>query len=129
MTRSHLLLFGLLAAAAAWLSHFSTYQVDDAFIVYRYARNLATGAGFVFNPGEQVEGVTCFLWTVLLAGVHGSGLPLPAVTPLLTLAAGLGTMLVAARASADLAGRSKIATPDLLAPALLGCLPGFAYWS
>jgi hypothetical protein len=40
---------------------------DDAFISFRYARNLAEGAGLVWNPGERVEGYTNFLWTVLLA--------------------------------------------------------------
>lgn len=40
---------------------------DDAFISYRYARNLARGAGLVMNPGERVEGFTNFLWTVAIA--------------------------------------------------------------
>ncbi|MBK7877340.1 MAG: hypothetical protein IPJ77_16645 [Planctomycetes bacterium] len=33
---------------------------DDAFITYRYAKNLAEGAGMVFNPGAAWEPV---LWT------------------------------------------------------------------
>jgi hypothetical protein len=41
--------------------------VDDSFIGYRYARNLANGLGLVFNRGERVEGYTNFLWVVLLA--------------------------------------------------------------
>lgn len=41
---------------------------DDAFITFRYARNWATGAGPVFNPGaEAVEGYTSFLHVALLA--------------------------------------------------------------
>ncbi|RMG96794.1 MAG: hypothetical protein D6705_10350 [Deltaproteobacteria bacterium] len=44
------------------------FTVDDAYISYRYARNLARGLGLVYNPGERVEGYTNFLWTVLLAG-------------------------------------------------------------
>jgi hypothetical protein len=40
---------------------------DDAFISFRYARNLAEGHGLVWNPGERIEGYTNFLWTVLLA--------------------------------------------------------------
>ena len=43
------------------------YTVDDAYISYRYAENAAKGLGFVFNPGERVEGFTNFLWTLLLA--------------------------------------------------------------
>ncbi|MEO5618208.1 MAG: hypothetical protein ABIS67_10585, partial [Candidatus Eisenbacteria bacterium] len=38
---------------------------DDAYISFRYARNLLRGEGLVFNVGERVEGYTNFLWTVL----------------------------------------------------------------
>jgi hypothetical protein len=40
---------------------------DDAFISFRYARNLLDGHGLVYNPGERVEGYTNFLWTLLIA--------------------------------------------------------------
>lgn len=40
---------------------------DDAYISFRYARNLADGLGLVWNAGEYVEGYTNFLWTLLLA--------------------------------------------------------------
>jgi arabinofuranosyltransferase len=42
---------------------------DDAFISFRYARNLVRGDGLVMNPGERVEGVTNFLWTLLAAPI------------------------------------------------------------
>lgn len=44
------------------------HTVDDAYISYRYARNLARGLGLVFNEGERIEGYTNFLFTCLLAG-------------------------------------------------------------
>ena len=40
---------------------------DDAFISFRYARNLVNGLGLVFNAGERVEGYSNFLWTIILA--------------------------------------------------------------
>lgn len=40
---------------------------DDAFITFRYARNLAAGAGFVYNPGQPVLGTTTPLLTAVLA--------------------------------------------------------------
>jgi arabinofuranosyltransferase len=40
---------------------------DDAFITFRYSRNLAQGLGPVYNPGEAVEGYTNFLWMLSLA--------------------------------------------------------------
>lgn len=42
-------------------------MAEDAYISFRYARNLIEGHGLVFNPGERVEGYTNFLWTLLLA--------------------------------------------------------------
>ena len=41
---------------------------DDAYITYRYARNIADGRGFVYNPGEPVLGTTTPLYALLLAG-------------------------------------------------------------
>ena len=49
--------------------------IDDAFITFRYARNLADGNGLVFNLGERVEGVTSLSWTLLLAAVETLRLP------------------------------------------------------
>jgi hypothetical protein len=56
------------AAVFGYISYrLRSYTLDDAFISFRYARNLATGHGIVFNPGERVEGYTNFLWVVILA--------------------------------------------------------------
>jgi hypothetical protein len=41
--------------------------IDDAFITFRYARNILSGAGFAFNPGEHVMGTTTPFYTLLLA--------------------------------------------------------------
>ena len=41
--------------------------IDDAYIFFRYARNLASGYGYVYNRGEHVEGTTSVTWTLLLA--------------------------------------------------------------
>lgn len=38
--------------------------IDDAYISFRYAANLAAGEGLVFNPGERVEGFSNLLWTL-----------------------------------------------------------------
>jgi len=43
------------------------FTPDDTFIFLRYARNWATGAGPVFNPGEAVQGYTSTLWLAWLA--------------------------------------------------------------
>lgn len=43
--------------------------IDDAYITFRYARNLLAGQGFVYNPGEPVLGTTTPLYTLLMAGL------------------------------------------------------------
>ncbi|OGO04419.1 MAG: hypothetical protein A2Y73_00090 [Chloroflexi bacterium RBG_13_56_8] len=50
---------------------------DDAYITYRYARNLANGQGFVYNSGEAVLGTTAPLYGLLLALIHKLGVDIP----------------------------------------------------
>ena len=51
----------LLVAYLIWNSlYYYPYTVDDAFISLRYAENLATGEGLVYNPGQRVEGYSNF---------------------------------------------------------------------
>jgi arabinofuranosyltransferase len=57
----------LMTLYAAYFDRGSLSVYDDSFISFRYANNLASGEGLVFNPGERVEGYTNFLWTLLLA--------------------------------------------------------------
>jgi hypothetical protein len=47
----------------------SGLPLDDSWIHLHFARNLAEGAGFVYNPGVPVAGSTAPLWTLLLAAV------------------------------------------------------------
>ncbi len=61
-------LFLPLALTVVCMWRLREHTVDDAYISYRYARNLARGLGLVFNEGERVEGYTNFLFTCLLAG-------------------------------------------------------------
>lgn len=41
--------------------------MDDPYITYRYARNLAEGRGLIYNEGERVLGTTAPLYAVLLS--------------------------------------------------------------
>src|SRR4051812_32319126 len=54
---------------------FPTY--DDAFITYRYARNLVHGIGFVYNRGEQILGVTAPLFAAVPALLELLHVPVP----------------------------------------------------
>ena len=56
-------------ALLGWLTSVGWFITDDAFISFRYVRNLLDGHGLVFNPGEYVEGYTNFLWVLELAAI------------------------------------------------------------
>src|SRR5437879_8677865 len=65
-----------LSAMVALLARVLTgpHPIDDAYITFRYARNLAEGLGLVYNPGEWVLGTTAPLWAMLLGGGYRVGL-------------------------------------------------------
>jgi hypothetical protein len=78
----------LLASLAVLLAHAWHYRFlcDDAFISFRYARNLAEGHGLVFNPGfERVEGFTNPSWVLLLGALAAAGAPPEVAANVLTL--------------------------------------------
>ena len=52
---------------------YQRFLCDDAYITFRYARNVAAGNGLVFNPGEHVEGFSNFLWMLQLAVIAALG--------------------------------------------------------
>jgi arabinofuranosyltransferase len=68
-------LFGALVTFAFFVWQFQ-FLCDDGYISFRYAFNLASGHGLVFNLDEMppVEGYTEFLWVLILAAVHRLGL-------------------------------------------------------
>lgn len=49
---------------------FFRFTADDAYIIARYARNLAVGHGLVFNPGEPVGAITSPLAAMVEAGLQ-----------------------------------------------------------
>ena len=79
-----LMLIGILSLAvfyvAAW--RFTNGQggvpLDDAWIHFQFARNVARGNGISFNAGQPISGSTAPLWTLLLSALYlaGCGFPL-----------------------------------------------------
>ncbi len=90
------LALAVLLARVAWVAP-RGLLVDDAFISFRYAANLAQGAGLVFNSGERVEGYTNFLWTVLLAAGIRCGIAPDLLAVALSVLAAAATVLLLAR--------------------------------
>ncbi len=78
-----------------WLTSVAWFLCDDAFISFRYVRNLLEGHGLVFNPGEYVEGYSNFLWVLELAALWGLfGLRPEDAAPWLSVACTAGTLAV-----------------------------------
>ncbi|HMQ15506.1 MAG TPA: hypothetical protein PKC49_05975, partial [Phycisphaerae bacterium] len=126
----------LLGTLALLLAHSAYYGflTDDAYISFRYARNLAAGHGLVFNPGcERVEGYTNFLWVILLAGGASIGIaPEYLANPLsLAATAGLWTLVAwfSLRSWRRAGGASAERWTVLAAPILLGLTRSVAVWS
>lgn len=60
-----MLILGVIACIVCIVTPFTI--IDDAYISFRYAQNLAQSGELVFNLGERVEGMTNLLWTLLMA--------------------------------------------------------------
>jgi arabinofuranosyltransferase len=58
-------ILGVVALSCGWI--YRNFAQDDAFITYRYAKNIANGHGFVYNSHEPVLGTTTPLYTLWLA--------------------------------------------------------------
>lgn len=60
------LIIGIVVASCIFVAW--QFTMDDAYITYRYSKNLAEGNGLIWNPGssDPVEGYTNFLWMMLM---------------------------------------------------------------
>jgi len=76
------------------------FPLDDAWIHLHFARNLAEGAGFAYNPGRPMAGSTAPLWTLALAAGAAVLGPSLALAKALGVAGALGAALLTRRAAA-----------------------------
>lgn len=123
-------LAGLLAALTLLvLSGYSYYDytADDAFISYRYARNLAEGNGLVWNPGEKLESYSNFLWVMILAVLHKFGLDIIVSAKYAGIFAGIALLIAAYRLARDVSGIDT-ESPIWLAPVLLAFNRDIIFW-
>ena len=110
------------------------FTVDDTFIPFRFAENLAAGRGLVFNPGERVEGYSNFLWTLTLGLLAKLGFTQQRGDLSLLLAAkasalvfAFGTMLLAAWLAARLPRSLGGEGTGMLSMAVLGLGASFSF--
>ena len=115
-----LLVVGLLAVALLARLIPGPRMVDDAYITFRYARNLVAGQGFVYNPGERVLGTTTPLYASLLTGLAlatGSR-DFPALALVINALAGTASVALLYALGRRLAGRRAPAAAAALLWAL-----------
>jgi hypothetical protein len=116
-------------ATAVLLPHALAFDFlnDDAYISFRYAKNLAEHGQLVFNLGERVEGFTNFLWTVLLAAGLKLGVAPEVSSRFLGVAFAVGTLATVVRMSLRLDGE-RPSPFHLIAPLGLATMGAFACW-
>lgn len=86
--------FAVILIAIATRLWFGPFIIDDAYITFRYARNIATGVGFVYNQGQFVLGTTTPLFTVLLAALGVLRIDLSWAAYTLGIVADVGTIVM-----------------------------------
>ncbi len=77
-----------------WLSVSTNFTIGDAFIIFRFAEQFASGHGLVFNAGEWVGGNTSPLHTFLLGCGACTGLDICWVARILGIACDVGTLFL-----------------------------------
>ncbi|MCL7452063.1 MAG: hypothetical protein M8467_03335 [Anaerolineae bacterium] len=84
-----LVVYSLLACYFWWVN-------DDAFISFRYAKNLASGYGLTYNPSATapVEGYSNYLWVLVAALFERLGMDVVLWIPLVSFVTGGGLLLL-----------------------------------
>jgi len=113
-SRRQLLTWVTLAGGGLILAYLARFVQDDAFISFRYAANLASGNGLVFNPGEHVEGYTNFLWTLLMAIPHFMGIDAIRFAQAAGLLCFVGSLAMSQKLARMITGRDSDATLAIL---------------
>lgn len=84
------------------------FTVDDSFITFRYAKNLALGFGPTFNAGQPpIEGYTSVGWLLVMAVPHAIGADPVVFAKLTGIACTIACAWVVAQWSRDLATHSN----------------------
>jgi arabinofuranosyltransferase len=86
----------LLCIVAVFVLHavYLNCVAEDAFITFRFAKNLASGHGLTWNIGEApVEGYSNFLWLILCALALKLGFDLPLFAQVAGVLAGVATIV------------------------------------
>lgn len=89
----------MLLAGERTIAGAAGFPLDDSWIHLHFARNLAEGHGFSYNPGVPVAGSTAPLWTLLLAAGAWVAGPSVAMVKVIGVLTTLAAALVTRRAA------------------------------
>jgi hypothetical protein len=104
------------------------FLCDDAYITFRYSRNLARGHGVTYNIGEApVEGYSNFLWMMLAAALESRLWSVELWIPLISTAIG-AAFIVCLYATARLHFGFDRSSSTVVA-AVPALFPPFAAWT
>ncbi|MFX1259058.1 MAG: hypothetical protein ACFFAN_14460 [Promethearchaeota archaeon] len=110
-----------------WDLYFFSFTKDDAYITFRYAKNLAEGKGIVFNTRDNnpVEGYSNFLWVILSTIPHFLNLDVVLYTKIFSMILSVFTIIMLFK-FANLFYEKKWA---LIAPLLYTLYYPFQLWT
>lgn len=112
---------------------YHVFPLDDTYIHLVYARHLAQGLGFSFNPGEPSMGTTSPLWVMILSLFFRLGLDIYYAIIVFSLILFLSCGLLVALITKDLLSdipceRKEVLYPLVLYSASLYLLNGNIHW-
>lgn len=110
----------LFLAAERRVAGESGFPLDDSWIHLHFARNLAEGRGFAYNPGVPVAGSTAPLWTLLLGLAFRLAGPSVLLVKVLGVAATVLAALLTPRAAAGFGAAAPAGTAAGLALLVTG---------
>jgi arabinofuranosyltransferase len=128
-----MLVLGVIAFLRWWFIYEQPLQgIDDANIYFVYAKNLAEGHGFVYNPGgERVEGFTSMLWAVILGIYYMLG-PMEALallTNFILISYSLYRLSLLADKLSTSSSSGFMSLPAWLILLFVGLVPGYLDWT
>ena len=100
--------------------------IDDAYITYRIAENIASGQGFVYNAGEKLQSSTTPAYTLLLSLLPRLGVEVPQGSFVLNALACMAAAMLLFLAVRRICGDSRAALAGAL---LFAVFPGSVVYS
>lgn len=116
---------GYLVVELAVLSGQLGFPLDDSWIHLQFARNLASGEGLSYNPGQLVTGSTAPLWTALLSIFY----LIPGDPFVWTKLTGIVLYLLGGWVTYRFAGELDLARPMRLFASAMTLLTSWLVWS